>query len=728
MENYSRHLPAALQYKNESQIEKPIVLTFSPSNSDIEKQSRHNSSPYPSPQPKDLKKKQTRTQTTRSLSPQRLSSSTEHQDEPENRSRRSKRITPLKVSSGLTRSDSPHKSSHNSSKSQDSPKSPKILSPSGHIKSPKVVATETDFLPLVRAIRDGEIGTIQQFLSHPENINYQDPERQNTPLHLVVISPHKEKEKMAILFLLKPETDTIRTNIDKNAPFQYLMGINTLKENRVLKQDLIERARLDYLVNAMFMTYDELVDTKNLDDIVLTKKIESVLAKIPQTILPCYGDAPFILSMIHARRKSDNWSLLQIIHHIFKTKPQYKDEWHTSSLHHKLYLHDNFFEDPINNPNKPCPDTGNTLLDDMIATCNEPLITLLLANPYINTLTKNKYGFTAVQRMTKDNICNYPTLYKALEQRAMLDRIIKALIVTNKKIVETECEEKTINNKIKTFLRRISQDILPHYADEAFIHKMVKAYRLYNLEALKKICDNYVKDPNYQDPESGYTLTHQLVVLRDKNRLKRLFENPTVQILKDNENKPPQALLYSLENGSDIRKIRTMLFARDSLETRIPQAIAQSVEGFLLTNPTMDLSKIKVSNIDIEDVIEKIKIDEEKIKNKQGDSDLPSEVDMSTHTNDTFLSKAIKARTNDQFLSDALSTTRKQTNPMQYFSLPIEYSDNTLPFPSSPKKEHTSEEEKIMNIIDKFAILQLQNGKESEEMHSSLLEFLTKID
>ena len=734
----------------ESKNKKPTRLAVS-APQEWDKQPHKHSSRSLSPQSRDSylktrdfpeqqeQKKHTREQSpSRSLSPQprpdfylktsdpKDNQSTEKRSRPEGkriRFRNSKKrpsFSPLSIKTNDTSSDSKNSTSDSSisprkdSPRKDSPrKTPKILFDAPQTPGP-------DFTNLVNAIRKGKPDdVIKSYLDRLEsNPNWLDDSTKNTPLQLATI---KHNTSGATLIICDARINSLTKSANQRTPYQCIIGNDTDKYSK-LHQALQSRARLDYIVDALLMTDSEIIDTKCTDRDAIIKIINALLTKIPQGIIPHYADAESIFAMIFARLEYD-LPFLKIARDAYKTKPNYKDEWGTTSADRALYLHNyDFLDNPENNPNKLCTETGASFLHRMVDKCNEPITTLVLSNPYIDSLTKNAKNLAAYQCMTKDNICNYPTLYKALQQRAMLDRIIKALMVTDKKIVETKCKEKTINKRIKTLLARISQEIIPHYTDMAFVHKMIHAHRLYNLESLKKLYDNYMKELNYQDPESGYTLTHQLVLLRDENRLKQLLENPAVQILKDKENQSPQALLYSLENNSAVRIIRTMLFARDCLEKWIPEAIAQSVEGLLWTKPTMDLSKIKVSDIDIEDVIEKIKLYEEKIKNKQGDSDLPSEVDMPNDANDTFISKAIKARMNEEFISNAIKAERKSINPMQHFSLPIEYLDNT-PSLSSPRKQLPTPEELVIQTIENISIPQLRNSV-SEEDQASLLEFL----
>jgi len=237
-----------------------------------------------------------------------------------------------------------------------------------------------------------------------------------------------------------------------------------------------------------------------------------------------------------------------------------------------------FFEN-TSDPNQQSIYNRNTLLHYAVFNFyrhhNLKLINLFVQNPHVNTLIKNEDKCAPYQCFDPIQQEKYPELYRILILRATLDHIVNALLITDPEIIATCFDENndlidntTLMKKLVIIIQRTSK-ILPPYAIAVFVRDMIHSRLKHNRLTIKELLRKYNKIPNYQDPESGDTLVHALVILRDEDRLKTLLDDPNViSIIKNSENLLPSQLIDSSE-----KRLRSMLFERASIDTYLQRTV-----------------------------------------------------------------------------------------------------------------------------------------------------------
>lgn len=253
-----------------------------------------------------------------------------------------------------------------------------------------------------------------------------------------------------------------------------------------------------------------------------------------------------------------------------------------------ISLINTFLNDLKNNPNEV---KEQTLLHHAVLNSlnknNVSIVTLFLLCPNVCSLIKNLDGRAPYEFITKEDIAKHGPLLDLLRSRATLDRIIHALLITDKKLIN-EPTENIIHAKTATLLQRICSTVIPSYADHTFIFKMISSRLKHDSSSLIKEYNLYQKNPNHEDEHWKCTLLHHATYLRDIKKIKKLVENPTIVSRPNSEGFRPQALIYSLEKGPTIEEIRQILFHRDTIDF----LIEKEVEGLLLTNPLVSTLKI----------------------------------------------------------------------------------------------------------------------------------------
>lgn len=198
----------------------------------------------------------------------------------------------------------------------------------------------------------------------------------------------------------------------------------------------------------------------------------------------------------------------------------------------------------------------------------------------------------------------------------------------------------------------MSPDILPNYATDTFIFKMICAELKRDVRNLEQLHKTYKNNPHHQD-KWGNSYVHHAVNARDKNIITVLIQNPLISFLQQNSDQLfPQGLLSPLE--TKMEKIRKMLFMRDSIERWIEKGITRSsgIEGALLLDPVQGISELKIDNPCIQDIIQKVKNECAKVREKQTihkgtdqDGQLPtSTATLPLYANDEFIYTLIKTR------------------------------------------------------------------------------------
>lgn len=279
-------------------------------------------------------------------------------------------------------------------------------------------------------------------------------------------------------------------------------------------------------------------------------------------------------------------------------------------------------------------------------------IQILVQNPRVNSLIRNADNKPAYAYAKEA----FPAMYNLLSQRATLDHIVYAFLVTNKMFFKTPLNNTKIAEKIENLLKRLPAQIIPSsYADNKFINSMVHSCLDYDRKRLKKDFLNFSKNPNYQGIY-GDTLVHLFIYLHNEEKVDELIKNPLISfILTNNDGYFPHALLSSEKNN--ISDMSLKLFIRDSLERWIRTA----VDNVPMDYPTEDISNpsaLTVQSPLIQKIIAQVKLRSVEIKELQPtpDGKLPSTAsNIPGYATDKFF----LGLTQDQFRKITLPSNQK---------------------------------------------------------------------
>lgn len=514
----------------------------------------------------------------------------------------------------------------------------KTISPQ---KSPTKNEMPTDFQSALDALHNERVNHIKHFIDIPEqDPNEYDKTGKNTLLHHAVLTAMaKNNPSLVLPFFFNSRVNSLRVNEYGYTPYMLVAG-KDIEKYPTLYQSLCKRTQLDHLVNAIIMMTDKLI-CEPFDDAFMTKQISLLLKEIPHEIIPEYADIEFIITMIKARLKLDNL-IIQILHDQYNTDYTYQDKVDDSKVHFAVYVHDTEFLNKLTQADGLI----ERFLLQALSKGNEPIALLFLTNPLVSTLTGE-----SIDQKAKIFLPNIPSdLRRNLCLRTRLDHIVRALIITNPDCIFDEYEH--INQKIKTLVSDMSPDILPNYATDTFIFKMICAELKRDVRNLEQLHKTYKNNPHHQD-KWGNSYVHHAVNARDKNIITVLIQNPLISFLQQNSDQLfPQGLLSPLE--TKMEKIRKMLFMRDSIERWIEKGITRSsgIEGALLLDPVQGISELKIDNPCIQDIIQKVKNECAKVREKQTihkgtdqDGQLPtSTATLPLYANDEFIYTLIKTR------------------------------------------------------------------------------------
>ena len=499
-------------------------------------------------------------------------------------------------------------------------------------------------------------------------------------LHLIQMP--KDNTQLILTFLRHPGVNSLIQRNEKVA-YQFITQENVTKF-RDSQKELLLRTQFDHIVYALLFTDSEILTTESPDSI--RERIEHYFKKIPdevkRNVLPSYAIQSFFSDAVLARLQEDCTFLRTVKNRLH----EHPNGDLIAITQYNLYLHNDF----TNDPNQYHP------LYNAVAKRIEPVVALLLANPYINTIAQKNLEkdlkLTPFQLLTDKDIIEYPTLYTLLKNSTHLEFMIRALCITNPDLVADDCPDATITQKIDSLFKRIFKEIIPNYATTPHILKMIKARRMFGLDTLRKLSQAYKDNVNYQD-EFKNTLLHYGVYLHDEEMIKQLVRNPKVLGMQRNYlNLFPQSLPAFLEIKNPA--IRNLLFTQDSLERWFTPFIGPLV--FIYPNPATMTEK----SPEVEEIIQEIIAISERVKKSQqgeGSPALPDEVDLSTYGDEatlkTFLCAALKSRT---------IMEKKSEIPLIHFIPQKEIESDVQDSVSNEYSEKTSLEKEIKNMEEKI--------------------------
>ncbi len=171
---------------------------------------------------------------------------------------------------------------------------------------------------------------------------------------------------------------------------------------------------------------------------------------------------------------------------------------------------------------------GNSFLHHIVLQ-HDSLLFTLLKNQKIYTLTQNADGKAAYEYLSELDM-EYKDWYQALLERAILDHIVDALIISHPTFMNPECSDETIITAIGLLLERISQPILPFYSkcNPDFIFGMVRS-RLKDLSLLQITHDEYLTNPKYEKERIQHA-----IYLCNQDFLNKPANNPNLHHLLHN--------------------------------------------------------------------------------------------------------------------------------------------------------------------------------------------------
>lgn len=368
-----------------------------------------------------------------------------------------------------------------------------------------------------------------------------------------------------------------------------------------------------------------------------------------------------------------------------------------------------FLENPENNPNEQNI-SKNTLLHYTVLTAkakNNPLLLMAFVhNPYIDFLRKNQDDCIPCQFIAGDDIAKHKNIFALLYPRTLLAHVVHSLIISDEKLIVEEYDDKIMRSKIKALLNRVAENVLPGYADCAFILTMVKSQLKNNLNILKIVHDCYINNPNHED-EWGDTMLHHCTRVRDAQKVKKLVKDPQVISKRNKDGLFPQGLLDSLEKN--VSKIRSMLFSRGSIDSWIEK----EVEGLLFTNPLVNT--LKVDDPCFKNVKSLMEITFTKVENAQKEDDL-EEMGRTLPKEQS----QIPTYATDKFLLALFHThmkVKKGNNPSTIIAC-NHYPFN--PYPSSTESSDSKEDKKVctkksltqqLSAIEEQIMEEMESGK-----------------
>jgi hypothetical protein len=378
------------------------------------------------------------------------------------------------------------------------------------------------------------------------------------------------------------------------------------------------------------------------------------------------GSLPARTSQSHSPRHSprdDSPRKIQI-------KQQTDDDYLVKSVQKgKIDIIKAFLDEETNDPNQQSIGPKNTLLHLAVLYDKKhpgkDISMLFLTNPRVNTLIKNTYNCTPFQCIAKEEMVIHIRLYEVLKQRATLDQIVNAMIVTDLQVIQNSDSKETALAKLRLSITTIKEkisnllgtipNIAPRYANITFIFSLIQSRIQYTFPTLAMFIRNRKINMNAQDDWDNSCL-HHAAYLRNKDLLLILLKNPMINsLIKNSENLYAHQLIPTTEKISS--ELRLLLFARNSLDSWIEEQRPHFSAAHLKIRRA-----IKLEDPEFQIIVKKIKDKSKQIEKAQKDKDvhdreLPQETIYPNYATNQFLLdrfNALEPKNNYDILDEIL--------------------------------------------------------------------------